>query len=372
MNEITRQPLLSTRRTRLHLSKLRLLVTLLATLLATPAAHACVVGSGMSFAEPEVLERRWKGNAHPLVGKAWASDGTVWPAPPGTCQQGPLVEVMTRAVRTVRGGGVVLLGEVHDNPDHHLLRSGMLVASPSQPVPGLVLEHIRTDQQPVLDRFKQSNSEAGRTSTPSDLFGLLEWSKSGWPDQSIFEPLFKAAIEAKLPIVPGEPARDAVRKVAREGESAIASEERARLKLDVPLEPALQDALLTELEESHCGLMPKSAFGNMALAQRYRDAHMADALVKAHAANKSAILLAGNGHVRSDRGVPWYLRQMSPQVKTLSILLLEVEEGKTDPAAYGLRDAAGQSIADLVVFTPRQPRPDPCEEMRKRMPPRKE
>ena len=38
-------------------------------------------------------------------------------------------------------------------------------------------------------------------------------------------------------------------------------EELARLKLDQPLEPRLHDALLTELEESHCGMMPKTAFG---------------------------------------------------------------------------------------------------------------
>lgn len=315
------------------------------------------------------MEQRWRGNAHPLVGKVWASNGMAWPAPLGTCQQGPLTEVMTWAVRTLHSGGVVLLGEVHDNPDHHLLRAGILVADPNYPAPALVLEHIRDDQRPTLDRFAQSEAKA--RGTPAQLFDLLEWDKSGWPDKAIFEPLFQAAIEAKLPILPGEPAPDAVRKVAREGEGALSPDERARLKLDVPLEPASQDALLTELEESHCGVMPRTAFGNMAVAQRYRDAHMADALVKAQAANTSAILLAGNGHVRSDRGVPWYLRKMAPQVKTLSVLLIEVEDGKIDPPSYGLRDAAGQPIADFVVFTPRQQRPDPCEEMRKRMPPRK-
>ena len=39
---------------------------------------------------------------------------------------------------------------------------------------------------------------------------MLDWDKSGWPDKAIFEPLFQAAIEAKLPILPGEPAPDRV------------------------------------------------------------------------------------------------------------------------------------------------------------------
>ena len=133
------------------------------------------------------------------------------------------------------------------------------------------------------------------------------------------------------------------------------------------MEPRLQDALLTELEESHCGMMPKTAFGNMAFAQRYRDAHLADAVLKAAEKQGSAILLAGNGHVRTDRGVPAYLRQRAPDRKVVSVMLIEVEDGKTDPQAYVPRDPDGKPVADYIVLTPRQQRPDPCEAMRARM-----
>ena len=283
---------------------------------------------------------------------------------------------MTDALDIVRTGGHILLGEVHDNTGHHQLRAEILAGHTwlvtsaegdrRVPTPGVVFEHIRSDQQPALDQFLHL-STALKSGTASDLFGLLNWDKSGWPDQKIFEPLFSAAIKARLPIRPGNLPRDVIRKAAKEGEAAMPSEERARLKLDQPLEPRLHDALLTELEESHCGMMPKTAFGNMAFAQRYRDAHLADAVLKAAEKHGSAILLAGNGHVRADRGVPLYLRQRVPDRKFVSVMLVEVEDDKTDLQAYVPRDPDGKPAADFIVLTPRQPRPDPCEAMRAAM-----
>ena len=101
----------------------------------------------------------------------------------------------------------------------------------------------------------------------------------------------------------------------------------------------------------------------MSLAQRYVDAHMADVLVKAAEMHGAAFLLAGNGHVRTDRGVPWYLRQLAPSRKVVSVMLLEVEDGKLDGAA-GPRTPDGAWAADYVLFTPRHARLDPCEAMR--------
>src|SRR5690606_8492139 len=121
------------------------------------------------------------------------------------------------------------------------------------------------------------------------------------------------------PILPGHPSRAEVRDVARRGLQALPADTATRLGLDVPLPAPLQSALRDELEASHCGLMPRSAFTNMALAQRYRDANLAASLVSAAIASGSAILFAGNGHVRRDRGVPWDLARMAPERKTLAV-----------------------------------------------------
>ena len=155
-----------------------------------------------------------------------------------------------------------------------------------------------------------------------------------------------------------------VRDVARRGLHALPADTVARLGLDVPLPDPMAAALLDELEASHCGLMPRSAFANMATAQRYRDTHMAASLDAAASRHGAAILFAGNGHVRTDRGVPWDLTRMAPKRKVVVVAFLEVEDGKSDPGGYVLRDPAGAPAADYVVLTPRAERPDPCEAMR--------
>lgn len=267
--------------------------------------------------------------------------------------------------------GIALLGEIHDNPDHHRVRAWMIenTAKLVRPWrPAMVLEQIRADQQPALDQFKSLADAGDGVAVIDELFRLLEWDKSGWPPAQVYRPLLAAARAARLPIAAGDPPRDAVRAVARSGLSVVPPEERARLHLDSPMPQALLDALRRDLADGHCGVLSADAIDRMAAAQRYRDAHLADALLTSADRDRDGfvILIAGNGHVRSDRGVPWHIRLRAPE-KTLasSYLLVEVEEGKTDPDAYVPRDPEGKPAADLLIFTPRAERGDPCEKMRK-------
>lgn len=283
---------------------------------------------------------------------------------------------------------LVLLGEVHDNPDHHRVRAELIAAARLQDrnapdsvgptrSPALVFEHIRADQsealsEPLRDFALATMSDAQRLAALHALERALHWEESGWPPFAVFRPLFETALRKRLPILPGDPPRAEIRRVAREGLAALPEAERQRLKLVDPLPEPLLDALLAELEASHCGLLPRTVFRNMAVAQRYRDAHQAAALVAASGSHSRAILLAGNGHVRTDRGVPYYLRQMAPGTKAVSAMLLEVEDGKVEPAAYVPRSPDGSPAADYIMLTPRVERPDACEEMRKQFakPPR--
>lgn len=294
------------------------------------------------------------GPQHPLHCRAFAADGSeiAWNDLVGRLATVPLI----------------LLGEVHDNADQHRIRAQMILALASRWGPqsraALVLEHIAADQELALAAFRALDRNNRRE--PSDVFAALNWEKSGWPDAGLFRPLFAAALDLEWPILPGNAPKQEVRAVARGTLSALQPDESERLGLAQALPEVEQSSLLDELEASHCGLMPRSAFGGMADAQRYRDAHMARALADAAIIHGRAVLLAGNGHVRSDRGVPWHLKRAAPEKPFASILHLEVVDGKETIAGYMERDADGRAIADFVVLTPRASRPDPCVEMRRR------
>src|SRR5690606_15911465 len=103
--------------------------------------------------------------------------GTIWSAHEGRAvTREALVDALARRP-------IVLLGEVHDNADHHQLRAGLIGELASrrrqsgESGPAVVFEHIRTDQQHVVDRALY----ARRATSAEALLEELEWERSGWP-----------------------------------------------------------------------------------------------------------------------------------------------------------------------------------------------
>ena len=82
---------------------------------------------------------------------------------------------------------------------------------------------------------------------------------------------------------------------------------------------------------------------------------MAKALSEAGSAG--AVLIAGAGHARRDRGAPAYLPAALVD-NLLSIAFIEIEpQGSADLTRYA-------GLFDFVWFTERAPRPDPCKDFR--------
>ncbi len=229
---------------------------------------------------------------------------------------------------------VVLLGEVHDNAAQHALRlDAFRAALATGARPALVLEQFDRDKQPALDRLLAATP-------PPDADALIAAAGApGWKWDN-YRPFIALAVQHGLPIVAANVARDEARQVMREGLAARGFE------AGVPAEVLAAQA--TDIEASHCGMLDKTTASRMALAQVARDQSMARAL--ATHAERGAVLLAGNGHVRTDIGAP---RWLPPAVRSRSEAIGVLETG--DPTtAY-----------DRRIFTAPQPRPDPCEAMRK-------
>ncbi len=332
--------------------------------LTSTGIWTCLAAAMTIFALPAVAQV--PGSSHPLVGKIFDT------------RTGVLTELSDQALipKLFPCGAITLLGEVHDNAEHHKMRGQLLQSEREEGggmrhncgSPAFVFEHLSVDQQATLEQFfkEPRRGSHGTDRMISSLFWRLDQTNSGW-QLGLLRPLFQQAIRPGGRLVPGNPKTETTIKVAKQGINALEPVTVSAMALDKPLASDLQDDLLTELEASHCGLMPKSAFGNMAAAQRYRDAFMADVALKATEASGNVVMFAGNGHVRTDRGVPWYIQQRAPNQKVIAVAFVETEDGKTDPATYGPRDPAGKPAADYIAFALPAKREDPCAQMRSGM-----
>lgn len=285
------------------------------------------------------------GRSHPLAERIW------------DVKAGSFVSQRELADR-LAAARFVLLGERHDNPAHHALQARLLrrmIEAGRRPAVGF--EMLSTDDATAIVRYLARS--------PKDASGLGEavnWKRSGWPDWRLYEPIAQAALDAGLPIVPTNLSRVATEAIRRNGLAGLSGQLARQLGLELPLAPEVRDAMRRELDDSHCGTMAGEALERMVDIQWARDARMAEALARA-GQRDGALLIAGAGHVRTDRGVPLHLQRRAPSVSVVSLAFLEVEATADAPAAYAAR-FEGALPFDYVWFTSRIDEVDPCARMR--------
>ncbi len=251
---------------------------------------------------------------------------------PGSAQQ--------RLSEAVRSRPIVLLGEVHDNAAQHTLRAqafGELLASGARPA--LLMEQFDRERQPDIDK-----AMALPGATADDVIKAAASEGTGWA-WPLYRPFIALALEHRLPLIAANVSRADARRVSQEGLAATG--------FDASVPAAITSYQTSTILASHCGMLNEAQARRMATAQVARDQFMAR-LVNEHAA-RGVVLLAGNGHVRNDVGVPTWL---PPAVRQRSVgigLLEQGEPGEPGAATY-----------DEVITTAAPPaRPDPCEGMRR-------
>ena len=308
----------------------------LALVLLALAAAGCATRAAVTLAPWRApLERE-----HPLTGRIWDVKGARFVD----------AGVVARRLADAR---YALLGEKHDNPDHHQIQAALVRAMlAAGRRPAVAFEQFTADQAPAMARHLAS--------APRDAAGLAEavnWKRSGWPDFALYQPIVEAALEAGVPIVAGNLANATIRSVARGEPGALPAELATRYALDRPLAPADQARLTREIRDAHCGHLPAGRVDSMVLAQRARDATLADSLVRADA--DGGVLIAGVGHVRTDHGVPLYLAARAPGAPIVVVAPMEVRDGLAKPGDYAAQ-FDGTLPFDYVWFTPRMDYADPC------------
>jgi uncharacterized iron-regulated protein len=298
---------------------MRALMIFVAALLAAACA-----ASGLRFVD------------HPLAGRIW-----------DTHAQRFVSEDEAR--EKVAAADIALLGETHDNTAHHQIQARLLAAFAARaPKPALAMEQIDLEWQDAVDRARTHDA------TPAAIAAAGHISE-GWKWQ-LYEPLIAFALAHDLPIVAANYSRARSKAVVAGGIAALPAGEAQRLALEPVWTPERNARMRRILVEGHCG-QDDPIIDKILEVQRVRDALMADAILS----HPRTVAIIGRGHARADLGVPLYLAQRAPSLRVVSVGLVEVEGEKPRPQDYADADAR---MHDLVFFTPRAERSDPCVEFR--------
>lgn len=236
---------------------------------------------------------------------------------------------------------VLFLGEVHDNPAHHL-RQAEIVAEVR---PNAIVWEMLGAQVASSVTPEQINDAAS-------LSAALDWAASGWPDFSMYYPIFAAAPEAahygaQLP-------RTEARAVMGRGVADVFGEGAAQYGLDAPLPADQQEAREALQMAAHCDALPAEVLPMMVDIQRLRDAELAAAAVLAlQETGGPVVVITGNGHARKDWGATHLFSRAAPEVKVFA--LGQAEDGRPRP----------EGGFDVIESAPPVDRGDPCDAFRK-------
>jgi uncharacterized iron-regulated protein len=284
--------------------------------------------------------------AHPLVGRIW------------DVKAGTFIAEDVLVARLV-ASRFVLLGERHDNADHHVLQAKLVQAMiGAGRRPALGFEMLSTDDAPAVIRYLARS--------PKDASGLgdaVNWSRSGWPEWRFYQPIAQAGLDANVPIVATNLSRAATEAVRRNGLPGLGPTLMTQLRLAEPT-PETRLAMTRELRESHCGQVPDNVIDRMVDIQWARDARIAASVARG-GQRDGAVLIAGAGHVRRDRGVPVHLALQAPNASIASVAFVEVDAAASKPGDYAARFGSDTLPFDYVWFTPKADEADPCEKLKK-------
>lgn len=249
---------------------------------------------------------------------------------------------------TAADGGpplLLLLGELHDNAAGQALRLqaiSRLLQDGARPA--LLLEQFDRERQAEIDLALQAApgmppGDAEFDTTLDTLVKIAGPAGAGW-DWALYRPVLRLALQYRLPVVAANVSRPDARKVIAQGLAAAG--------FDATVPTDIASAQAAQIVASHCGQIDAAQADRMALAQVARDQFMARQVERY--ASRGVLLLAGNGHVRRDLGVP---RWLTPASQRRARAVGYLEPDGLPPGAF-----------DLTVVSPVQPRQDPCASLR--------
>ncbi|SFV09902.1 ChaN family lipoprotein [Pseudoduganella namucuonensis] len=246
-----------------------------------------------------------------------------------------------RAAADTDNPQVLLLGEVHDNAEGHKRRYADLRKRVEAGWrPAIAMEQFDRETQPLLNRAQKDCRDA------QCLILVMQSPRWDWAQ---YKPIIEMALHYQLPLIAANLSRADASRVVRDGVASTFDEKTiAEYKLKQALPADIVKAQEKEIVAGHCNMLPDMMVPGMVNAQIARDIWMAK-LVREQLP-RDVVLIAGNGHVRKDYGVPRWLDAVEPRLTVRSVAYTEAAPGKSE--------------FDTHVKIASKQRPDPCASLK--------
>jgi uncharacterized iron-regulated protein len=194
---------------------------------------------------------------------------------------------------------LIFIGEVHDNPEHHLIQVQILQALMAKYGPMTVaMEFFHEAQQQDLDQYLEGSV------TEMAFLEDVGWDKGWGFDYHFYRPIMLLAKEKRGRILAINSPDDIVRKVARSGLSSLEPDERDHLATEIDLNNQNHRAYLFEIYKQHEHPDLKD-FDYFYQAQCVWEDTMAENIAEYLRKDKQRVVVfAGNGHIINKYGIP--------------------------------------------------------------------
>jgi len=207
------------------------------------------------------------------------------------------------------GSRMILVGESHDQMEHHRIQGSLLqelVAQGKEIAVGM--EMFEKSSQPILDRWSQG------LMTEEEFLKETKWDLTWRMDYSLVKGILDEAKKYRLTLIGLNVQRDLVRKVAEQGMEGLSSEDRAGLP-QMDLSDRGHRAYVASVYKGHQKGSAKD-LEHFYQAQCLWDEGMAETLSEflrlPENRGKVVLVFAGSGHVIFDFGIPKRFFQRTP------------------------------------------------------------
>jgi len=230
---------------------------------------------------------------------------------------------------------LIFVGEVHDNPEHHLIEVQILQALTARYGPlSVAMEFFDTTQQPALDRYMKE--EISETRFLEDV----NWAKTWSFPYHFYRPLVFSAKEMGNRLVGINLPASIVRKVARSGIDSLTPEERGHAAEEIDLNNEAHRQYLHEVfkDHQHGELQNFDYFYQAQCVWEDTMARNTARYLKED--QRRMVVFSGNGHIIERFGIPNRVLRRIPG-KTATLLLYPLTE----------RQILNKNMADYVWLT---------------------